>query len=359
MKKLFAKSAGIALITAISAASAQAAYDTHDETCKGKDAEVTLKVHHFLPEKAPAHTGLLSSWADSVATSSDCRIEVKVYGSMALGGKPPQLVDQVEKGFVDIIWTLPGYTAGRYPATSAIELPFMATDAEKTSMAFQAYYEANPEVQAEWSKVHPLFFWTHDKGVIYSKETPIKTVADFENRKLRSPTRTVTAALEALGATPVGMPVPDMPQALAKNVIGGTVVPFEIVPALRLHELVDYAVEIADENGRGLYAAAFVFAMNQKTYDKLSAENKAVIDAHSGMKYAQISGAFFKKAEDRGRELIDEKATRLQMSQEEVAKLKVATQDVATDWIRDMNEKGLNGQALFDSVNSLVDKYSK
>ena len=48
----------------------------------------------------------------------------------ALGGTPVQLYDQARDGVVDIIWTLPGNTAGRFPLMEVFELPFMARDAE-------------------------------------------------------------------------------------------------------------------------------------------------------------------------------------------------------------------------------------
>jgi TRAP-type C4-dicarboxylate transport system substrate-binding protein len=285
-------------------------------------------------------------------------MQVKIYASMSLGGKPPALVDQVQDGFVYVIWTLPGYTPGRFPAISAFELPFMVTNAAETSQALQAYYEANPAVQKEFEGMHPLFFWTHDKGVVYTKGEPILTVADFEGKKLRNPSRPVAQALSVLGASPVGMPVPEMPQALSKNVIDGTVVPFEIVPALRLHELVDSAVEIEDTDGRGLYTSVFLFGMNKAKYESLDAELKAVIDNNSGMALAKKGGEVFTAAEIPGMKLIDQSAKRYQMSAEEVAKLRNDTRDVATDWVREMNDLGLDGQALLDSANAMVEKYS-
>lgn len=325
----------------------------------GFAADVTLKLHHFLPKQAPAQRDFLQPWADSVEKASNGRIKVDIYASMSLGGKPPALVDQVKDGFVDVIWTLPGYTPGRFPAISAFELPFMVTDAAKTSKALQAYYDANPEVQKEFADIHPLFFWTHDRGVLYTKGSPILKIEDFKGRKMRNPSRPVASALEALGATPVGMPVPAMPQALSKNVIDGTVIPFEIVPALKIHELVDHAVEVESPEGRGLYTSVFLFGMNKAKYESLDADLRKVIDDHSGMAWATKGGEVFKNAENYGRKLIDEKAKRHQMATSEVVKVQKATSGVAGDWVKEMNGLGLNGQALLDSANAMLEKYSK
>ena len=184
MKKMAAFTAAVAL--SAGALTAQA-------------ADVTLKMHTFLPPQAPALSKFFAGWIESIEKASNGRMEVKLYGGMSLGGKPPALVDQVQDGFVDIIWTLPGYTPGRFPAISAFELPFMVTDAEQTSQALQAYYEQNEAVQKEFADMHPLFFWTHDRGVVYSKDEPYLTLADFEGKKIRKNSK-MGKALESLGA---------------------------------------------------------------------------------------------------------------------------------------------------------------
>ena len=51
--------------------------------------------------------------------------EIQRFPAMQLGGAPPQLIDQVIDGTVDIVWTLPGYTPNRFPRTEVFELPFM------------------------------------------------------------------------------------------------------------------------------------------------------------------------------------------------------------------------------------------
>ena len=96
-----------------------------------KEAEVTLKVHHFLPAASNAQTKLIQPWADRLKADSGGRIAVEIYPSMQLGGKPPQLYDQVRDGVVDVVWTLPGYTPGRFPITQIIEAPFVFENAQQ------------------------------------------------------------------------------------------------------------------------------------------------------------------------------------------------------------------------------------
>lgn len=97
--------------------------------------KVTLKFHSFPPTPANSNAKFVKPWADKVAAESNGDIKVEMYPSMQLGGKPPQLVDQVRDGAVDIIWTVAGYTAGRFPRLEVFDLPFMAASATATSQA--------------------------------------------------------------------------------------------------------------------------------------------------------------------------------------------------------------------------------
>lgn len=321
-------------------------------------AEVNLKIHHFLPKQAPAHKHFLVEWKKAVEEQSNGRISVKIYPAMQLGGKAPNLIDQVKDGFVDVVWTLTGYTPGRFPAVSAFELPFMITNAEETSQALQEYYETNKAAQDEFKDVHPLFFFTHDRGVIHTKNKTVNSLADLKGMKIRIPSRPVADAMEAYGAVPVAMPVPQMPSALAKNVIDGTVIPWEVVPAFRIHELAGSSTEITGE--RGLYTAVFVFAMNKKKYNSLPADLKKIIDDNAGISWSKAMGAYWTKAEEPGRNMAKKRGNTLTtLPASDVAKMRETAKSVHADWVEEMNSKGLDGQALLDSANELLNKYSK
>ena len=103
--------------------------------------DVTLKVHHFLPASSFAQTLLIQPWCDKIAKESNNKMKCQIYPSMQLGGSPPQLFEQARDGVADVIWTLPGYTAGRFPSIEVFELPFMMQSPEATSKALWDYVD--------------------------------------------------------------------------------------------------------------------------------------------------------------------------------------------------------------------------
>jgi TRAP-type C4-dicarboxylate transport system substrate-binding protein len=203
--------------------------------------EVVLKVHHFLPANSAAQTEFIQPWCDRVARASNGKLKCQIYPAMQLGGTPPQLYDQARDGVADVVWTLPGYNAGRFPIVEVFELPFIMQGPEHTSKAVWDYVKQND--QEEFKEVKALAFHVHGAGVFHMMDRPIKTRADLQGTKLRAPTRQTRRFLEILGATPISMPVPQVSEALAKGTINGAVLPYEVVPALKIQDAVKFHSE--------------------------------------------------------------------------------------------------------------------
>lgn len=318
--------------------------------------EVTLKVHHFLPAGSYAQTMFIQPWCDRIAKESNHRLKCQIYPSMQLGGTPPQLVDQLRDGIVDVIWTLPGYTPGRFPRVEAFELPFMMQNPEGTSKALWDYVQQY--APDEFGKtMHPLAFHVHGDGVFHMVNKPIRTLADFKGLKLRAPTRQTNKFLAALGATPVAMPVPAVGEALSKGVIDGAVVPYEVVPSVKIQELVKYHSE-TDPAEPAFYTSTFVFAMNKARYEGLPPDLKKVIDANSGQAFSGQIGRTFLAADAEGKKLTARNTTNV-IGRDELAHWQKAALQVSDAWVAEMNGKGLNGQQLLDGARALIAKYSK
>jgi TRAP-type C4-dicarboxylate transport system substrate-binding protein len=319
-------------------------------------AEVTLKVHHFLPAQSNAQVLLIQPWADKIIAASKGRIAVEIYPSMQLGGKPPHLFNQVKDGVADVVWTLPSYTPGRFPITDLFELPYIAGSAEATTQALQEF--SATYLKEEYAQVHPLLFHVPTPGLFHTASKQIKTMDDLKGLKIRTPSAIVTQSLEALGATPVGMPVPEVPQAMATEVIDGAVVPWEVVKSLRLHELTKFHTQPGGK--RGFYTSVFLFAMNKAKYDSLPADLQKIIDDNSGMNLAQKIGKAFDLADIEGQQLGKDRGnTFYSLPAEEVQRWEGATLPVIDTWVANMDKQGHDGKKMLSVARELIKKYSK
>lgn len=315
---------------------------------------VTLKFHSFPPMPANSNSKFVKPWADKVTAESNGEINVEIYPSMQLGGKPPQLVDQVREGAVDIIWTVAGYTPGRFPHLEAFELPFMPASATATSQAAQEYMETVGAKDLEDYKLLAVF--VHAPGKIHTKNKLVKSAADLAGLKMRGPTRVISKMLGELGATPVGMPVPQVAPSLSKGVIDGMVVPWEIMPSFKLQELTKSHSSVSGD--RGLYTAPFLFLMNKAKYESLSDAQKKVIDNNSGMALAKLAGELWDGFEGPARALAEKAGGEFhEISGAELDELKATGEKFVADWIKQANDNGLDGAMLVETARGLVAKY--
>jgi TRAP-type C4-dicarboxylate transport system substrate-binding protein len=316
---------------------------------------VTLRVHQFLPAAAPVPKNFIAEWAKKVEQESGNKIKVELYPSMQLGGSPPQLYDQVKDGVVDIIWTLPGYTPGRFPRMEAFELPFIAGNAEQTSQAIWDFYEKH--LVNDFRDVKIIAVHTHGPGLIHAKGNGVRKLEDMRGLKLRGPGRVVNRLIEALGATPVGMPVPQMPDALSKGVIDGTVVPWEVTTPLRVAELVNTHTTFS--GNRSLYVATFIFAMNKAKYDGLPADLKKVIDANSGLATSKWVGKVMDEGDAPGLAAAKARGNAIvTLDAAETGRWRDQAQKVADGWVAEMKGRNIDGQALLDDARAMIAKYA-
>ena len=315
--------------------------------------EVSIKLHQFLPAQANVPKLILQPWAEAVEKNSGGAIDVEMFSSMALGGTPPQLMDQAIDGVADVVWTVVGYTPGRFPSTEVFELPFMVTDARAASRAYWQMFEKHM-ADTEFKDVKILGTWVHGPGLFHTNK-PVTSPDDLRGMKIRGGSRTVNMLLEKTGATPVGMPVPAVTEGLSKGVIDGTTIPWEVTTALKVPELVDNHTEF---DGVALYTLTFVLAMNKDKYESLTPEQQKAIDDASGEEFSVFAGGTQADADEPAREFaLDNGNNIITVSGDDLAAWQDVVAPIYEEWIADMNSRGIDGQALVDEARALIDEY--
>jgi TRAP-type transport system periplasmic protein len=316
--------------------------------------EVTLRVHQMLPAQATIPAKAIEPWVQRVEEQSGGRLKFELYPAMQLGGAPPNLYDQAKDGVVDLIWTVLGYTPGRFPKSEVFEMPFLVTTAEATSIAFQEYVEANAMDEFEGIKL--IAVHTHGPGLFHTKD-PINQLEDLRGMKIRGGSRVINDMLTRLGAEPVGMPVPAVTEALSKGVIDGTTIPWEVTPSVRTSELVSNHTGFAGDHG--LYTQTFAFTMNLDAYNNLPDDLKAIIDQNTGVEVAAAFGramdegdaAGLKVAQDLGNNIVT-------LDEAETERWKEVASATIDQWFADMTAAGIDGEALYQQATELVAKHA-
>jgi len=313
---------------------------------------VTLKIAHFLPPSSPAQKQVIEPWCAKLGEESGGQIKCQIYPALQLGGTAGQLVDLAKNGVADIVWTAPGYSAGRFPIIETMELPFIVRDAKSGSRAVWEFFERHAVKEFDAYKV--LAVYSNGGDTFHTAAKAIDSLDSMKGMKLRAPTRMSSKALLALGATPVNMPPAQVTEAISKGVVDGAMAAWEVVTPTKLQEVTKFHAD--PPNGQPYYAGTVLaLLMNKPRYAALPTDVKAVIDRNSGAPLVEIFGSVWDGVIAATKlQVVKEGGMVVTQSQSDYDAMRAATRVVEEDWLKEVGARGVDGAALVADARALA-----
>ena len=313
--------------------------------------EFTLRLHSFSSAASLDHTAHLDRWAETVEAESEGRIAVEIFPAMSLGGAPSDMLQQLEDGVVDIIWTIAGFNPERFAGTQGLELPFVNTGKSATmSPAAMEFILTHLEPEFEGLKV--IAVHATDASLIHTRDKPIRTMEDFQGMQLRVAGRFIGEMVRALGATPVAIPLGGIYEAVSRGQVDGMLINWAITQPYRFYEVTNYHVDYP------FFQSMLMTLMSQASYDRLPPDLQAVIDANSGIGYATRMGEIWDTATEPAREATRANGnTLIELEPEELDRWRAAIQPAYDAWIAEMDSRGYDGAALFAALTEITARH--
>lgn len=306
-------------------------------------AEVELDFSHFFP---PTHfmEDVIQEFSAELNEATDGRIQITSYPGASLAA-PDEHFDAAATGSVDIALSVHGYTPNQFPLTSVMELPFMSTSATEGSQALWDLYKSFDEFDEEYAGTVPLWLYTTDPGQLYTVDKPVKSIEDLKGMRIRSPSPETSEWLEALGATPVSMPMNENFEALERGVVDGTIAPWEAVKTWGLNEVINY-VTVGN-----FYSTTMFVVMNEDTWNSFSEEDQQIIQELAGENMVKKTGEAFDQIGAEAAEEAREKGIEFyELSEEELDEWREYIDPTINHWIENVEGRGLPAQELFDQA---------
>jgi len=315
---------------------------------------VTLKLHHAFSSVSCLHANFLVPWARQVEEQSAGRIRIDIYPSLALGGQPAELFDQARDRVVDLVWAMPSDTPGRFPKIELFELPFVPP--RRALVGCKAIVDfAADHLTDEFREIHPICFSCADRGVLHSIR-PVRTAAEVRGLRLDVSTRFTAAAVALLGGRPIPMPSGQLPLAITRHVVDGCILPWDMVPALKLDTLLKAHTDFADD---ALSTTTAVLAMNKMSYEKLPADLRKVIDDNSGQIAASMAGTMWDLKAKAVADAVSQSGDQVVvLDSDAVARWRKATQPVIDAWRKDMKTHKVDADKLLANARELFATYA-
>jgi TRAP-type C4-dicarboxylate transport system substrate-binding protein len=316
---------------------------------QAKDDPIKLTYAFFAP--AGTFPGKqMAHWAEQIEKRTEGQVKVQTFpGGTLLGAR--EMYDGVLSGVADIGLGAPSYDPGRFPLTSGLALPVKFPNATVASLTLlDLTMEFKP---AEFEKFKIITMFTTEPGYIQSRK-PANNLAELKGMKLRA-AGTGVPVLEALGAAPVGMPMPQVPESVQTGVIDGTMTSREVLKDFKLAEMLKNVTDYPT------VVVTFAAVMDKKKWDALPEKVKKVIDELS-REMAVWTGQYHDKQNVGDALAWAQKDYNLQihkLSAEETAKWDALLAPMVADWVKQMQPKGFPAEKFVERMKQLRDKYAK
>lgn len=317
-----------------------------------KQKAVELKLAHFFPSTHPAETELIQPWAKAVEAATNGQVKITSYPGETLL-KADGIYDGVVSGVADMGLSCFSYTRGRFPVLEAFELPGVTYNNSKAAskVALEGIKQINPK---EVQDTKLMMVLSTGPGDLFTK-VPVRSLKDLQGLGIRA-TGLSARTLKELGANPVAMPQSDAYEALSKGVVKGNLSPVEVLKGWKHAEVTEYLTRTPF-----LYNTLFFITMNLDKWNSLPPETQKAIEAVNNKYFEEVAiGLWDKQNEAALKWAIEQKGMKeIKLTGEETQQWIKLVTPVQDEFVAKMNEKGLQGQQIMDTVKKLADKYNK
>jgi TRAP-type transport system periplasmic protein len=314
-------------------------------------AQTPLTYSSWVP---PTHhlTIWQANWAADVEKATGGR--VKFQGLPKAPAAAPGTFDAVRDGLVDLSYVTASYTPARHILPLMPELPGAGNTAEINSVAFSRVHWKHFHKFGEYKGVKLLAVWTHGPGQMFTKK-PMKTLAEFQNQKIRTGGGIAERVANALGASAFVKPAPESYELLNSGVADGVFFPFESIVSFKLDKVIGQATVFPG----GLYSSAFGFFMNEDKWNKIAKQDQAIIEKHAFEYAARSNGQSWDKADQVGLNALKGAGANIMTATPAMqAEAKKCSGPIIEDWIKQASEKhkGLNAKAVLAEFHAELKK---
>ncbi len=275
--------------------------------------------------------------------------EPGTHGSNLSGGElgkgPKAQYKRAVDGIADVTFGLQGYTSTLFPRTLLVELPGLAPDAE---VATRMLWGAIEQIRTEYDRTQVLALWTNDRAVLMTRNKPVRTLEDLQGMKIRTPSKLQGEIIKALGATPVAMPVTRMYNALKTGVVDGLMVASSVIKSFKIGEVARYYTV-------GPFAhTAFFLVMNKRAYDKLTPEQRKVVDDTTGLALSLKAAKIYEAAGIAAlqKEVSSGQGEMIRLSADEDQRWRAALQGVRDNTVTALEAKSIPAAAILSAMEA-------
>lgn len=308
-------------------------------------AMAEIRVSSFEPQQGFYSARVLTPWIEKMNAQLSPGAQMRLYPGAILGAATAQY-DLVKNGVADIALVVPGYTPGVFPKTSVGEIPFIADTAVDLTGKLLTFYEEGL-ISSEFEDFKLVGLFSTPAYNYISPKEGILSPEQVQGMRIRAPSAYVGRLIGELGASSINLPATEVYEGLERGIVDATLWNLNAVTTFRLHEPARYYTNL------NMTMTPMLVLMNKNTYERQSAEDKAVLDQSLGRDFSEWAAQVTDDYEDERREaFIAEGSVTMQTpSDEQLAAWHKVMEPAPQIWLEFTS--GLDpaeGQALLDRL---------
>lgn len=320
-------------------------------------AEYDLRFAEFGSSRGP-RAEAIQWWADELQKRSDGRVEVEIFWAQSLA-KGPDTVAAIGSGLADVGSAVGVYTPADMPIWNLSNTPFSIDDMWVGMRVWDEMQKTSPELQEEMTRKNIKVLANYSSGNVHllSIKAPILTVEDLKGKKVRS-TSGISPVLEALGAAPVSLNIPETYQAMERGTVDASINYIPYIKAYKHHEVGSYLTEVAFGQTMG-----YGLAINLDLYNEMPADLQQIIVELSD-EFIEVYAEKYVTEEEAARQQLAEgidghKVEFFQMDPKERARWMAPAEKKVEEWKAQVAEKGIDPEPILARLEATKAKYTQ
>jgi TRAP-type C4-dicarboxylate transport system substrate-binding protein len=302
---------------------------------QAQDKVIRLKYANFIP---PAHKNAILSekFCEEIGKRTGGRVKITHFGAGTLVSAP-QIWDSTVKGICDIGQSVVSYTMGRFPLTEVIDLPLGYNSGVQATRLVNAYYNKFKPKEFDDAKI--LYMHAHGPGFFHTRKM-ISSMDEVKGMRIKS-SGTSSKIVQAMGGSPVTIPIPETYDALQKGLADGVLLNTDTLKSLKYGDFLHCTLE---NTGIG-YTLAFFVAINKEKWNQLPPDIQKIFEQVS-QEYAEKMGQAWDDADVEAKDFMLKKGGHkfIPATKEQVAMAREKMKPIISDYTQRMKAKNLPGE---------------
>lgn len=304
--------------------------------------------HASWAPKGDTMTVAMTMWMQELEKRTNGRVKFTAYYAQTLG-KVANSLDMLDTGICDTALIPTGMFSKDFPVLDVLALPGLIKNRTIGTEVMYALLHRGL-LEKEFAGYKPIVLQAHDPFYIAFTKKKVTRLEDLKGMKLRYPSVTIKSYFEALGATPVSVPPPELFNAINTGVLDGTSISPGYLVVSKLYEIMGY-VSIANPISDG----ANIVLMSEKTWNKMPKDIQLVMEELSTKAKYDYLRAGHQQELDTRKILKEARVDLYNISPSEVERWQNLAMPLYDQWVSNKEQAGYPGKEALDTARLVVD----